>query len=71
MADFELHNTGTVNKLRQEIKELKDGSCRFNCRNQKQVFLAGFDAGMDQGVHWNDKHDAYKAFQQQNGDSVE
>ena len=67
MVDFETHPIDTINKLRQEIKELKDGSCRFHCRTAREVYFAGFDAGMDQGVHWNDRHDAYRAFQQQHG----
>ena len=60
MADFETHPINTVNKLRQEILRLE--------LMVQASYYAGFDAGMDQGVHWNDKHDAYKAFQQQNGD---
>jgi len=58
-------------KVRQQaerIKELEEGSCRFNCRTQKQAYFAGFDAGMDQGVHWNDRHEAYEAFRQQIGE---
>ena len=50
MADFETHPINTVNKLRQEIRDLKDGSCRFNCRTAKSAFMAGFDAGADDAV---------------------
>ena len=32
-----------------------------------EAFMAGFDAGMDQHVHWNDRHEAYEAFKQQKG----
>ena len=32
-----------------------------------EAFMAGFDAGMDQHVHWNDKHEAFEAFRQQKG----
>ena len=33
--------------LEKRIKELEDGSCRFNCRSMKDAFMAGFYAGAD------------------------
>ena len=49
MADFETHDRDTVNKLRQRIKELEDGSCRFNCRTTKEAFIAGYLADTQHG----------------------
>lgn len=31
--------------LEDRIKELEEGSCRYNCRRAKDAFMAGFDAG--------------------------
>ena len=49
MTDFETHPINTVNKLRQEISELKDGSCRFNCITAKEAFIAGYLADTQHG----------------------
>ena len=34
-------------ELKTRIKELEEGSCRFNCRTAKAAFMAGFDAGSE------------------------
>ena len=30
-----------VERLQKRIKELEDGCCRFNCRTQKEAYIAG------------------------------
>ena len=35
-----------VAHLKQEIFELKQGACRFNCRTQKEAFIDGFRFGI-------------------------
>jgi len=35
----------SARELRREVQELREGPCRFNCRTQRDAFLAGFDAG--------------------------
>lgn len=67
MSESETYPAGTVNKLLDRIAELEDGSCRFHCTRSKQTFYAGFDAGMAQHIHWEDRHTAYEAFKQQRG----
>ena len=32
-----------IAEMEQRIKELEDGACRFNCRTEKEAFIAGFD----------------------------
>ncbi|TFH49298.1 MAG: hypothetical protein E4G89_05030 [Methanothrix sp.] len=43
-------------KMQKRINELEDGSCRFNCKAEKEAFIAGF--------LWEDEEvngfDAYK-----------
>lgn len=39
----------TISNLERRIKELEEGSCRFNCRDQKAAFMAGFEAGFHEG----------------------
>jgi hypothetical protein len=56
--------------LRVRIRELEEGSCRYNCRTAKQAFLAGFNAGaedawdagkiIDDDLHAKTVNDAYK-----------
>ena len=36
-------------ELRREVKALREGSCRFNCRSVKDAFYAGFDAARKTG----------------------
>lgn len=31
-----------LDAARKRIKELEDGSCRYNCRTMKEAFKAGF-----------------------------
>ena len=38
-----------VRRLEQEISELKDGSCRFNCITAKDAFIAGYLADTQHG----------------------
>lgn len=45
MTDFETFEVGYVASLKQRIFELEQGSCRFNCRTEKEAFIAGFKAG--------------------------
>ena len=33
--------------LLREVQELKEGTCRYNCRTAKENFLAGMQAGLD------------------------
>ena len=33
--------TKTEEHLHKRIKELEDGCCRFNCRTQKEAYIAG------------------------------
>jgi hypothetical protein len=37
----------TVEILEARIKELEDGSCRFNCRSMKEAFIDGWYAGTE------------------------
>jgi len=47
-----------INRLRQRIKELEDGSCRYNCRTMKEAFMAGHLAGQK----GDNSLEAYKAW---------
>ena len=40
-----------VARLLTEIEELKDGSCRFRCRTEKQAFIEGYMADSQCGEH--------------------
>ncbi len=37
-----------VDLLRSRIAELEDGACRFDCRKQKEAFIAGYKYGYDE-----------------------
>ena len=51
MNDFETHPVGYVAHLKQRIFELEQGGCRFNCRTEKQAFIAGYYAASE--VNWD------------------
>jgi uncharacterized protein YlaN (UPF0358 family) len=36
-----------VDLLRARIAELEDGACRFNCRKEKDAFMAGWNCGVE------------------------
>ena len=40
-----------ISRLLAEIEELKDGSCRFRCRTEKQAFIEGYMADSQCGEH--------------------
>lgn len=66
-AKFVLELQRVIANQSRQIEELREGTCRFHCATRKEAFMAGFDAGMDQGVHWNDRHEAFDAFLQMKG----
>jgi hypothetical protein len=37
----------SIRELRREVKELREGKCRFKCRGQKSAFIAGYLADLD------------------------
>ena len=40
-----------VRHLKQRIKDLEEGACRFNCRTERQAFIDGWMAALEaQGV---------------------
>jgi hypothetical protein len=39
-----------IASLRERIFELEQKPCKFNCRTQKDAFLAGFDAGAEDTI---------------------
>ena len=45
-----------IDELKRRISELEDGSCRFNCRTEKQAYREGYKRGYQDG--W-DEHDNY------------
>jgi hypothetical protein len=55
-----------IASLRAElVRALKDGRCRFNCRTEKEAFMAGFIRGRscDADTFWEEvkaEEDAYK-----------
>ena len=51
-----------VQALRNRIKELEDGACRFNCRTVKEAFIAGYKADL-QHDEISDEH-AERAYQE-------
>ena len=40
-------------ELRREVKELREGKCRLNCRSVKEAFYAGFDYAKNPEDHGN------------------
>jgi hypothetical protein len=42
MKDVDLMS---AREMRREIKELREGKCRFKCRGQREAFYAGFRCG--------------------------
>lgn len=62
---FELYESVRLEneRLQQRIDELRDGSCRYNCRTMKEAFFAGYTEGYGDrfGEHY-DPEDAYKVW---------
>ncbi len=46
-----------VERLKERIKSLEGGCCRFNCRTERQAFIIGYDDGwmdgMERNPDWN------------------
>ena len=53
-------------ELKTRIKELEEGSCRFNCRTSKEAFIAGYmDGHLDGGATQKPDPDyAYKEWRE-------
>lgn len=54
-----------ITTLETENEELRNGKCRFNCRTGRECFMAGFDAGMAQDIHFRDRHEAWREYCEQ------
>ena len=58
--------------MEKRIKELEDGSCRFNCRTVKEGFYAGWDAQVYKwcktGKVGGHCLEAYKEWRKESGD---
>ena len=62
---FELYESVRLEneRLQQRIDELRDGSCRYNCRTMKEAFVAGYTEGYGDRFSENyDPEDAYKVW---------
>lgn len=53
--------------LEAEIKELKEGACRYHCRTAKKNYMAGFNDGQS-ALLYNDNGDAQEAWNERNTD---
>ena len=51
---FELYESVRLEneRLQQRIDELRDGSCRYNCRTARQVFDWAFEEGWNEGIDY-------------------
>jgi hypothetical protein len=45
-------------ELRREVKELRAGKCRLNCRSVKEAYLAGYGAAVENECQYYN-HDPY------------
>ncbi len=48
--------------LEDRIKELKSGSCRYNCRKAKEAYMAALDRAVPMGLKKEVKERYYKEF---------
>ena len=48
-------------ELEARIKELEEGSCRFNCRTRKEAFMAGWHRFAAQAKIMNSNEEVQKA----------
>ena len=44
MTDDLIDYLEECDRLRERIKELEEGACRFNCATRKKAFMAGWEA---------------------------